>query len=189
MIKVVAIELIDAHADRAGADERIEVELLVVEKAIHARNGLVRVVTADHAGVGDGIVRLGDPGQQQELHVEDRIRGEDDEIGRQFPFLSPGIDEGDTSGVLARSVHIDFGDLRVVTRGEVGFAHQDWEDRRLWTGLGVIGAAEPFAKNRNTCRGRGAVRADWYRRATNSPTAAGTACNQVRGPPWQTTCG
>src|SRR5262249_49810352 len=85
-------------------------------------------------------------GQQQELHVKERIRREDHEVGRLFGFLSAGVDEGDTGGVLARSVHIDFGNLRVVTRREVRFADQDREDRRLRTGLGVIGAAEPFAK-------------------------------------------
>ena len=58
VIEIVAVELVDAHADRAGGDERIEVELLVVEEADHVRDGLVREVAADHAGVGDRIVGL-----------------------------------------------------------------------------------------------------------------------------------
>jgi hypothetical protein len=33
MIEIVAVELVDAHADRARRDERIEVEFRLVEKA------------------------------------------------------------------------------------------------------------------------------------------------------------
>ena len=36
VIEIVAVEFVDAHADRAGGDERIEVELRVVEEAVHA---------------------------------------------------------------------------------------------------------------------------------------------------------
>ena len=31
MIEIVAVELVDAHADSAGGDERIEVEFLVAK--------------------------------------------------------------------------------------------------------------------------------------------------------------
>ena len=72
VIEVVAVEFVDAHPDRAGCDERIEVELLVVEITVHARHALVREVAADHSFVGDGIIRLSDFRQQQKLHVEDR---------------------------------------------------------------------------------------------------------------------
>ena len=73
VIEIVAVELVDAHSDRAGGDERIEVEFLVVEEPIDARHGLVGEVAADHAGIGDGIVRLSDLRMQQKLHIENRI--------------------------------------------------------------------------------------------------------------------
>src|SRR6185503_21375005 len=43
VIEIVAVELVNAHADRTGRDERIEVKLLVVEESEYVRNGLVRV--------------------------------------------------------------------------------------------------------------------------------------------------
>ena len=71
MVEIIAIELIDAHSDRAGSNERVEVELLVVEEPVRSRNSLMCKVAADHALVGDGIVRLSDFREQQELHIED----------------------------------------------------------------------------------------------------------------------
>ena len=37
MVEIVAVEFVDAHADRAGGDERIEVEFLLVEEADRRR--------------------------------------------------------------------------------------------------------------------------------------------------------
>ncbi len=54
MIEVIVIELIDAHADRARADKGIKV--LVIEKQRHVVGGLVGVVAAGSALVGNRIV-------------------------------------------------------------------------------------------------------------------------------------
>src|SRR6185295_16371563 len=47
MIEVVAIELVDAHADRAGGNERVKVVFILVEETERSRHGLVREVAAD----------------------------------------------------------------------------------------------------------------------------------------------
>jgi hypothetical protein len=107
VIEVVAVEFVDAHPDRAGCDERIEVELLVVEEPEHVRDGLVREVAADHSFVGDGIIRLSDFRQQQKLHVENRKSRQDHEISRLLPFLSRGVDEGNAGRALPRAVGVD----------------------------------------------------------------------------------
>jgi hypothetical protein len=41
VVEVVAVEFVDAHADRAGGDERIEVEFVLVEESVRARDRLV----------------------------------------------------------------------------------------------------------------------------------------------------
>src|ERR1700759_100748 len=86
VIEIIAVEFIDAHADRAGRDKRIEVVLLVVEESVHAGNGLMRVIAADNAGVGDRVVWFSDLRMQQKLHVEHRIGCKDDKIGGLLPF-------------------------------------------------------------------------------------------------------
>src|SRR6185437_16135937 len=52
MIEVVAIELIDAHPDGTGGDERVEHESGGIEEAAHIGDGLVSKVAADHSAVG-----------------------------------------------------------------------------------------------------------------------------------------
>src|ERR1700744_711277 len=54
MVEVVAVELVDAHADRAGGDERVEVELALVEEAVHGRYRLMSEVASDPALAGLG---------------------------------------------------------------------------------------------------------------------------------------
>ena len=145
VVEIVAVKLVHDHADGAGRDERIEVELRIVEKPVHARHCLVREVAAYHAGIGCGIVRLADLRQQQKLHVEQRESRQDHQIGGLFPFHAAAIHEGDAGGALAGAVGIDLGDFRIVARGEIRFAHQHRQDRGLRAGLGIVGAAEPLA--------------------------------------------
>src|ERR1700722_11823381 len=146
MVEVVAVELVDAHADRAGGDERIEVELLVVEEAIDARDGLVGIITPDDPGIGGGIVGLIDPGMQQELHVEQRVGRQDHQIGLLPPFLAAGIDKGHAGGPFAGAIDVDPDDFRLVTQREIGLSNEIRQNRRLWTGLRIVAATEPFAE-------------------------------------------
>ena len=80
--KVVAVELVDAHADRAGGNERIEIVFVLVEETERVRHGLMGEIAPDLALSGRRIVRLADAGQEQKLHVEQRKCAEQHEIGR-----------------------------------------------------------------------------------------------------------
>src|SRR5262249_53691552 len=62
VIEIVAVELVDAHADRARGNERVEVVFLRIEEAVYAGDGLVGVVSPDGARVGYGIVWTTDLG-------------------------------------------------------------------------------------------------------------------------------
>ena len=124
MIEIIAVEFIDAHADRAGGDERIEIEFRLVEEAVHAGHRLMGVVAADDPGIGDRVIGFADFRQQQQLHVEEREGRQDHEIGALLPFLARRIDEGHAGGVFSRAVEIDLGHLAVVARGEVSLAHE-----------------------------------------------------------------
>jgi hypothetical protein len=146
VIEIVAVEFVDACADRAGPDKRIEIELLAVEEAVHGRNGLVRVIAADHAAVGHRIIGLADLRQQQKLDVEHRVGRQDHQVGRLFELLAACIDEGHAGRTLAGPVRVDPQHLGIVARREVRFAHQHRQDRRLRTGLGIVAAAEPLAE-------------------------------------------
>jgi len=117
VIEIVAVEFVDAHADRAGGDKRIEVEFVLVEESDCLGDRLVGEVAADHARVGDRVVRLADARQQQELDVEDREGREDDEVSRLFPFVAARIDEGDPGSPFAGTVNID---ARHLAFGAVG---------------------------------------------------------------------
>ncbi len=146
VIEIVAVELVDAHADRAGRDERVEVELGPIEEADHARHGLVGEVAADVARAGLRIVGLADPGEQQKLDVEQLKCAQEDEVGRLLPFLAGGVDEGDAGRALAAAVEVDARDLAFGARREVRLAHQRRQNRGLRARLRIVGAAEPFAE-------------------------------------------
>src|SRR5271165_4697462 len=60
MIEVIAVELIDAHADGARSDEGIENELRLVEEAFDVGDCLMREIASDHALVRHRIVRRSD---------------------------------------------------------------------------------------------------------------------------------
>src|ERR1700733_6652377 len=147
VIEIIAVEFIDAHANRAGRDERIEVVLLVVEESVHARNGLMRIVAADDACVGDRIVWFSDLRMQQKLHVEHRIGCKDDEIGGLFPLDAARVDEGHAGRAGSGFIDVNFDHFRIVARGEVWFADQVRKDRGLRTCLRVVAASEPFAES------------------------------------------
>ena len=86
---------IDAHADRARCDERVEVKFLWVEEPVHRRGRLMRVVASDCAAVCHEIVRATDLRVQKELDVEQRIGREDHEVGRLLPTVGltwPAVD-------------------------------------------------------------------------------------------------
>ena len=88
VVEIVAIEFVDAHPDRTGGDEGIEVELVLVEEADGVGDRLMSEVTTDDTLIGDRIVGLADARLQEELNVEDGERGQDDEFGRLLPFLA-----------------------------------------------------------------------------------------------------
>ena len=146
MVEIVAVELVDAHADRAGGDERIEVEFVLVEEAEDVGDRLVSEVAADHARVRHRIVRLADARHQEEVNVEDGEGGEDHEVGRLLPFLAARIDKGDAGRAFAGGVDIDAGHLAFGAVAEVGFPDQHRKDRRLRGGFRIVAAAEPFAE-------------------------------------------
>ncbi len=58
MVEIVAVEFVDAHANGARGDERIEVEFVLVEESDGARDRLMGEVAADHPLIGDRIVGL-----------------------------------------------------------------------------------------------------------------------------------
>ena len=88
MVEIVAIEFVDAHANRAGGDERIEVELVLVEVADGVGDRLMGEIAADDTLIGDRIIRLADARHHEEVNVENGERGQDDEVGRLLPFLA-----------------------------------------------------------------------------------------------------
>ena len=122
MIEIIAVELVDAHADRTGSDERIEHEFGGIEEAYDVRDCLMAKVAADDTGIADGIIALADPRQQQKLHVEDRVGGQDHQIRRLLPLVAVGIDKGHAGGALSRCVKINADDLAVVARREIRLA-------------------------------------------------------------------
>src|SRR5262249_23694632 len=61
VVEIVAIELVDAHADRAGSDEGIEDVLVLVEEPDRGRNRLVRKIASDLAFTRLRVVGLADP--------------------------------------------------------------------------------------------------------------------------------
>ena len=93
-----------------------------IEEADDVGDRLMGEIAADHAGIGAGIVGLANARQQQKLHVEDGVGGQDHEIGGLFPFVAAGIDKGDAGRALARSVEIDPRDLAVVARRKIRLA-------------------------------------------------------------------
>jgi hypothetical protein len=101
VIEVVAVELIDAHADRTRRDERVENEFLFVEEADDVRDRLVREVAPDHSFVLDGVISLADPGEHQQLHIEDGVCRKDDELRGLLPLLTARIHERDACGSVA----------------------------------------------------------------------------------------
>src|SRR5271169_6190931 len=74
MIEIIAIELVDTHADRAGRDEGIEVVFVVVEETHRGRHGLMGEVAAYLALAGLRIIRRADARQQEKLDVE-KLKG------------------------------------------------------------------------------------------------------------------
>ena len=94
----------------------LKLNLSLSKKPIDVRDRLVGEIAADDAGVGDGIVGLADPGQQQQLHIEDWIGGEDHEIRRLFPFLAASVDKGHARRALAGGIEVDARDLRNSSR-------------------------------------------------------------------------
>jgi hypothetical protein len=146
MIEIIAVELVDAHADRAGGDERIEVEFLVVEKSDRGRGRLMGEIAADLSLAGLRVVGRADARQQQELDVEKLERAQQHDVGRLFPFFARRIHVADAGGPLAGAVEIDAHHLALGAGLEIRLAQQRRQNGRLRARLGIIGAAEPFAE-------------------------------------------
>src|SRR6516164_8833187 len=88
MIEVVAIELVNAHADCARRDERVEVELVLVEETERSRDRLVREVPPNLTLSRRGIVWLADAGEQKKLHIEQLKTAQNDQIGRLLELVA-----------------------------------------------------------------------------------------------------
>ncbi len=86
MVEIVAVEFVDAHPDRARGDERVEVEFVLVEESVGARDRLVGEVAADHPLIGDAIVGLADSRHHEEVNVEDGVSRQDHEVSRLLPI-------------------------------------------------------------------------------------------------------
>src|SRR5262249_58707846 len=104
VIEIVAVELINAHPDRARGDERVED--LVVEKGIYARCDLIGVIAPNHALVRARIVWLADAGNKKQMHVEQLEGAEQHEVGRLLPFVAAGIDIGNAGCRLSRALQV-----------------------------------------------------------------------------------
>ena len=139
VVEVIVVELVDAHADRARADKGIEV--LVIEKQRHVVGGLIGVVAAGGALVGDRIVGLADLRQQHQAHVLKGKGGDNHQIGWLFPGIAGGVDVGDAGRFFAAGVGQHLQHFAVGIGGKVLFAHQRGQHGGNGAGFGVVGAA------------------------------------------------
>ena len=189
MIEIVAIELVDAHADRARSDERIEIVFVLVEEGDRGRHGLVREITPDLALAGPRIIRRANSGQQQQLDVKELERAQKHEIGGLLAFLARRIHIGHTGGPFAGAIQIDAHDFTLGTRLEIRIAKQHRQNRRLRRSLRIIGAAEPFAEAAKCALPERHAERIGVGLATDFPTVAGTACSQAAWRPQRIACG
>src|SRR5476649_2554402 len=139
VVKVIVVEVINTHADRAYTDERVEV--LVIEEQLHAVGGLVRIVTAGGAGAADRVVRFTDTGEQHQADVFEGERGDYHQVGRLFPLVAGRVDihhAGDQFTVwrFNHAHHFTTG-----ARFEILLADKRRQNRGDGAGFGVVGAA------------------------------------------------
>ena len=142
VVEIVAVEVVHALAQRAGAHERVEDLLL---EHVHRRGDLVGVIATDHAAPRRGVIRRADLRQQQQVHVVLGERAQHHHAGGLFDLVAIHIHIGDAGGALAGVVGVDPGDVAARAVAEIGLLQQHRQDRGLRAGLGIVAAAEPLA--------------------------------------------
>ena len=105
-VVAVAVEVIHAGAECAGAHEVVH-DGLLVEIRRRAATALIGIVATDDALACGRIVGHADARMQQEVDVAERIGRQDDEVGRLFVFASACVEIGDADGPLAGRIEID----------------------------------------------------------------------------------
>src|SRR5215467_3151826 len=88
VIEIIAVELVDAHADRARGDEWIEVVFCFVKEADRAGHRLMGEIAPDLASAGTWLIWLAYTGKQQELYIEELERAQQDEVSGLLPLLA-----------------------------------------------------------------------------------------------------
>ncbi len=144
VVEIVAVELVDGHAQRAGADEGIDD--LVLEEDIHRGGDLIGVIAPHHPLPALRVVRFADARQQHQLRIGEGIGAEDHQIGRLLIFLAGVIDISGADHLGLAVVEIELQHRRAGLQGEVRLLHQHRQDGGLRRGLGVIAAAELLAE-------------------------------------------
>src|SRR3989442_15987181 len=86
MIKILAVEIVDA--DTAAGRAHIRIELFVLEKDVGSSLELVAIVLSDETSSGGMIVRLTNARIEHHLRVAEDERREDDKACRLFIFLA-----------------------------------------------------------------------------------------------------
>src|ERR1035437_5500614 len=111
VIEMIAVEVVDHLAARAGADEGVH-RLVLAEEDLDAAGHLIGIVAPHDPLAGRRVVRLADSRQEQKLRVIELEGGQDNEIGRLEDLAALSVDVGDAGGALARGVQIDAQDVR-----------------------------------------------------------------------------
>ncbi|KAG1455868.1 hypothetical protein G6F57_015214 [Rhizopus arrhizus] len=130
VVELVAVQVVHAHAARAGAHEGVQLGALG-QQHVHRAVHLVCVVLADHAFIGLRVIRLADTGEQQEAHVVHLVGRQDHQIGRLVDFPALGVDVRHADGLLAGGIQIDLDHLRMRAQLEIRLLQQHWQDGRL----------------------------------------------------------
>ena len=156
MVEIVAVEIVDGHAERTRAHEIVEYP--VAEEQRRRRLRLVGVVGADHPPPRRRVVRLADTRHQHQVDVAEYPGGQHDHIGGLLERVPGGVEIGHPGGPRAIPTAIDPQHLRPRAEPETGRAPRGRKHRGLRAGLGRHGAAEPLAETAiAACRHRHAV--------------------------------
>src|SRR5436309_2055265 len=145
MIKIFAVEIVDA--DAAAGRAHIRVELFVLEEDIGCSLELVAIVPADNTFAGRMIVRLANARMKHHVRVAENERREYDKTCRLLIFLTRFEiriqDSGDSLRVL---VVEQFGDEGACPKLEFWLRAEDGHDGHRGRRFGIRFARIAIAK-------------------------------------------
>ncbi len=144
MVEIVAVKVVDHHAEGARAHEGVQ--LLILEEQSDAGIDLVAVIAPDRALAGLGVIRGADAGMQHQMGVAEHPGRQDDQPGRLLQlFAGAQIDIGDRGDPLGLAVVIEFADISEIADLDARILGQHRQQGGLRAGLGVGLAAEALA--------------------------------------------